>query len=195
MRKRLQRRAPLLCSGANQLRRRVDRMESALLAGLVVGFLLGAPFLALGSAQVAGAAAVSAQRQERSWRQVSAVLLEPGGAGVASASGDGNVVWVAARWPTPDGGVRTGVVAVSLSARAGQRVPIWVTSSGEQTHAPLSGADVAGRADLAAGLAVLGLAVVMATIAGVIRLVSNRRRMEAWTAGWAAASARWTSRH
>jgi hypothetical protein len=195
MRKRLQRRAPLLCSGANQLRRRIDKMESVLLAGLAVGFLLGAPLLALGGAQAAKAAAVSAQRQEKSWRQVSAVLQESGGAGVTAAAGDGNVVWVAARWPAPDGGTRTGVIAVNQNSRAGERVPIWVTPSGEQTNPPLSGAEVGNREVLGASIAVLGLAVVIGATAVVIRLASNRRRMEAWAADWTAASARWTSRH
>ena len=39
-----------------------------------------------------------------------------------------------ARWTAPSGRVRTGTIPVNAGARAGSRVRIWVTGSGQLTH-------------------------------------------------------------
>jgi len=60
----------------NPLRRRTDWLESAIMAGLLAVFLAGAPLAAISSAGWAHSSGLREQRAQRSWRQVSVVLLQ-----------------------------------------------------------------------------------------------------------------------
>jgi peptidoglycan biosynthesis protein MviN/MurJ (putative lipid II flippase) len=53
---------------------------------------------------------------------------------------------------------------------------------------------MAGRTELAAGVAVGGLAVVLITTACLVRRGLDRRRMAAWDADWLANGPRWSPR-
>jgi len=72
---RIERLARKLGLDSNPLRRRTDRIVACLGAGLLAAFLIGAPLLAIAAAHVAGHLGAAEQRAQRSWRQVSAVLL------------------------------------------------------------------------------------------------------------------------
>ena len=85
------------------------------------------------------------------------------------------------------------MVAVALNARAGQRVTVWVTPTGQLTHQPLTRNEVAGRTVMAAVAAPAGLALLLAIAIGVTRVVANRRRLACWAREWEATGPRWSS--
>jgi hypothetical protein len=192
MRKRLPRVARMRRDD-NQLRRRVDKVEAAIMTGLVVAFLIAAPLLAIVSGRLADAAALREQRAERGWRQVPAVLLQSAGAGQIDLDGDWDSSWVTARWALPGHAPRTGLIAVELNAQAGQRVPVWVTPAGKLTHQPLTGAEVRDQIAFAVMLAVVSLAGVLSLAAVAVRVTANRRRMIGWTRAWESTGPRWST--
>jgi hypothetical protein len=177
----------------NPLRRGSDRAETFVIGGLLAAFLAAAPF----AAHAAGAwghdaAARQAQAQRASLAQVTATLLRasPVLSGYASTSGFA----VEARWRAPDGPVRTGELFVTADVAASHRTRIWVDQTGRLTSPPLSGDQMSGRAQLAAGVAVGGLAVVLAIAGWLVRRAFDRRRLSGWDAGWLANGPRWSPR-
>ncbi len=163
------------------------------MTGLVVLFLVAAPLLSIMTGRIADAAALSEQRSERTWHPVQAVLEQSASAGLNSQDGGWDAAWVNARWDIPGGKSRTGVIAVGLNARAGQRVTIWVTGSGQVTHPRLSHDDVLDGIANAVLATVAGLAVLLALAAVGARAAVNRRRMAAWERDWDVIGPRWTS--
>ncbi|HXZ66804.1 MAG TPA: hypothetical protein VEH05_18845 [Streptosporangiaceae bacterium] len=178
----------------NPLRRRIDDVEAAIMTGIVVLFLVAAPVLGILTGRIADAAALREQRAERAWREVPAVLQQSASADVASQDGAWGAAWVTARWKLPDGTSHTGVIAVGLTARAGQRVDIWVTGSGQLTRPPLSHGDVLDSIANAVLASVAALGVLLGLAAAVVRAAVSRRRMAAWARDWAVIGPRWTSR-
>lgn len=177
----------------NPLRRATDRLETAVLAVLVIMFLAAAPFVA----QACGAAAREAAHQkqlaqEASLRQVPALVIKDASPAQVTVS-TLTTPKAQVRWTAPDGHARTGETPVPSGTRTGATVPVWVTNSGQLASPPLLDSQVAGTADLAAagGVALLGFVLVNAGLA--TRRVLNRRRMAAWEAEWRAAGPRWTT--
>jgi len=84
----------------NPLRRRLDRVEAAIVGGLAGVFLAGVPLAVLAAAHLAYATGQRDARVERAWRHVPAVLLADAPALVYAIYG----VTVPARWAAPDGG-------------------------------------------------------------------------------------------
>ena len=60
----------------NRLRRRMDRIEAWITAGLLVVFLVGAPLSWFAAGRWAEQGVVREQHAQQSWHQVAAVLLE-----------------------------------------------------------------------------------------------------------------------
>src|SRR5262249_49320266 len=118
MSERRQRVARMLCRDHNPLRRRVDRVEAAISAGLVVGFVVAAPLLAIYTGRLADNAGIRQQRAEQAWREVRATLTQSASSGQVGQGGDWDMAWVQARWRAPSGGHRHGVVATPLNAKA-----------------------------------------------------------------------------
>lgn len=178
----------------NPLRRGVDKFETGLRFVFVLAFVLGAVLLAPAAGRMAEAAGVRQVRQEASWREVSAVLLRPPPPqfyGYGSMS----TYWVAGRWRTPSGAIRSGMIPVRSGIPAGGRVSVWVDRSGALTgRHPMTMAMVRLRSALIELGTVAGLAVVLAAAAGVAALLLNRRRMIAWGIDWACFGPRWTTR-
>jgi len=177
----------------NPLRRTTDRLETAVLAVLVITFLAAAPFVA----QACGAAAREAAHQEQlaqeaSLRQVPALVIKNASSAQATVS-TLSTPKAQVRWTAPDGHARTGETPVPTGTRAGATVPVWVTNSGQLASPPLLDSQVAGTADLAAtgGVALLGFVIVNVGLA--TRRVLNKRRMAAWEAEWRAVGPRWTT--
>ncbi len=177
----------------NPLRRHVDRVERAIMTGLVVAFLVAAPLLSIGAVQATGAAAAQQRRSEAGWHRVTAVLAQSAAAGQIAQDGTAEASWVTAHWTAPDGARRTGLVAVSLRARRGQRTTIWVTPSGQLMHPPLTRAQVFQWEVMGGVTAPIGLAVLLTVAGGVVRVLANRRRMAGWTRDWAVTGPRWSS--
>lgn len=179
----------------NPLRRGSDRAETVVLGALLAAFLTGAPV----AAHTAGSWAYTtyarqAQAQRAALRQVPATLLQAPpkvtawpGAGVIPLGVD-------ARWRTPDGHVRTGVLFAPAGATAGSTVLVWIDRTGHLADSPIGHAQLATRAQLAEEVAVAGLAITLAVIGWLARWALDRRRMAAWDADWLATGPRWTLR-
>ena len=177
----------------NPLRRGSDRAETVVLGALLAAFLAAAPFAGHAAGSWAHASAVrDAQAQRASLHQVTATLL--GAAPVLSSYGSASDLAVEARWRAPDGRVRTGELLVTATMAAGHSTRIWVDRAGQLTGPPLSRDQIAGRVQLAAGVAVGGLAVLLIMAAWLARRDIDRRRMAAWDADWMANGPRWSPR-
>ena len=177
----------------NPLRRGSDRAETVVLGALLAVFLAAAPFAAhaAGSWGYASAAR-AAQAQQASRLQVTATLSRP--KAVLSGYGSASAFAVDARWRAPDGRIRTGELYVTADVAAGHTTRIWVDQAGRLTGSPLTRDQLTGRADLAAGVAVGCLAVVLITAAWLARRALDRRRLAGWDADWLANGPRWTPR-
>lgn len=177
----------------NPLRRRIDDVESAIITGLVVLFLIAAPLVSILTGRMADAAGLHEQQSERTWHPVQAVLEQSASQGLVGQDGAWGAAWVRARWTLPDSRQRTGVIAVGLNARAGQRVAIWVTGSGRVTRPPLTHGEVLDGIANAVMATAAGVAVLFALVGAVLRTSVNRRRMADWARAWAVIGPRWTS--
>ena len=177
----------------NPLRRGSDRAETLVLGALLAAFLAAAPFAAHAAGGWAHASAVQdAQAQRASLVQVTATLLRS--APVLTGYGTASGFAVEARWRAPDGQVRIGELLVTADVAAGHSTRIWVDQTGRLTGPPLSRDQITGRAQLAAGVAVGGLAVVLATASWLVRRSLDRRRLSGWDADWLATGPRWSPR-
>ncbi|MHB1873754.1 MAG: Rv1733c family protein [Streptosporangiaceae bacterium] len=176
----------------NPLRRITDRIEAAVIAGLLTAFLAGAPLAAFAVGHWALADGLGTVRhQETAWRLVPAVLLQNPRPAVSQHYG--GPPEVRARWTAPDRSRHTGDVAESGSARAGSTIMVWTDGSGRLTGPPLQRAQADSAAVLDAVIAVTVLAAVLLSIGVLARLALDRRRLAAWEAGWRATGPQWTS--
>jgi hypothetical protein len=175
----------------NPLRRGSDRVETAVLALLIIVFLVAAPFAALASSSWALARAHQAQLAERaSSYQVPARVLKLE-ATSGAAYGDPSAH---ARWTAHDGKVVTGDIAVPLGAAVGSTQWLWTTADGQLTNPPLEDSQVTGQAYVAEGFGVFTLAVLLTVTGVVTRWMLDKRRMAAWDTEWRATGPRWTTR-
>jgi hypothetical protein len=168
--------------GGNPLRRRTDKIAVRLAALLPAASLIGAPFLSVAAAGQAGHHRVVDLRAMRSWRQVSAVLLQSAPAPTAT----GGVLGyhqVLARWTTPGGRARTGRIPVSDGMAAGRTVQLWVDSAGSPTGIPLNHRLLLAHEATAAVIATAALGIVLLCLAWARRWVLDRRQLDGWQAG------------
>jgi hypothetical protein len=173
----------------NPLRRRTDRAEAAIVAGLLTVFLAGAPLAAMTAGWAAYGAASRAQHaQQVAWRQVRAVLRDAASASVYAPA----QAW--ARWTAPDGSSRTGQVLAPAGVPAGTTVTVWVDHTGRVTGPPLQHLQVVGRQMLAAVLATVMLALALLTVGTLARRALDWRRLAAWDDEMRGTGPQWTSR-
>ena len=185
----------LVGADGNPLRRGIDRMERAVWILLAIGFLAVAPMLA----PMAGRAAQSTNsgqiRQEQSWREVKAVLLERAPDHYYGYSSS-EAVWVRGRWRSPAGRVMTGMIPTEPGTPSGTAVPIWVDHDGRLTgRQPVTADLISARVVAIEVLAVAGLAILALLLAAGVRWLTNRRRMTYWTIEWDSFGPRWSARH
>jgi hypothetical protein len=174
----------------NPLRRASDRVETAVLAMLVIAFVAAAPFAALAAGSYSLAWAHQTQLTERaSSYKIPAVVLKldaPSG-GVYADSG------AQARWTAHDGKVITAEIPVPLGTAVGSTQWLWTTADGQLTNPPLEDSQVTGQAYIAEWFTVVTLAVLL-TVAGLVtRWALDKRRMAALDAEWRATGPRWTT--
>jgi hypothetical protein len=172
----------------NPLRRGLDRAEAAIMAALAVAFLAAAPVMAVTAGHLVYGIASHNASAQRSWHQAPAVVL----ASVAVPGQFGSAV--PARWTSPTGARRTGMVPVLASAIAGSTVMVWIDASGRLTERPLRRSQVLGQAVMAAVLAPVALGLLLGCAGLVAQWALGRRRMTAWDAGWQAVEPLWTRR-
>jgi hypothetical protein len=176
----------------NPLRRRSDVIEAWLLPVTVVTFLLLGPLVAGLIGLRVHADNAAAQRAERSWRQVPAVLLKAAPGPMMSDNGaNAWLVWTPARWAA-DGGTRTGVVPAPSGTRAGATVRVWLDRTGAVRVPPLTPARAGDRIVVAMAFALAALAVFLAGLALVTRAVLDRRRAADWEAAWLSVGPQWS---
>jgi hypothetical protein len=174
----------------NPLRRRTDKIGTCVAILLLTVFLIGAPLLSVAAAGWATRAGASGQRAERSWRQVSAILVRAS-APVISVGGVSGYSWVPARWTAPDGRARTGEIPVSTALAADHTVLLWVDAAGSPTGPPHHRSVVADEA-AASAVTTGALGIVLLCLAWACRRPLDRRRLTDWEAGWAAVGPQWT---
>jgi hypothetical protein len=178
----------------NPLRRRTDKIATSLAVLLLAVFVVGAPLLWVAVVGWAGRPGVAELRAERSWHEVSAVLLQAAPAPAASAAGVLSYPRVRARWSAPDGRARTGQIPVTTALAAGGTVRLWVDAAGSPAGPPLNRRAVVADEVAAAAVATSGLGIVLLCLAWAGRRVLDRRRLAGWQAGWAAVGPQWTRR-
>jgi hypothetical protein len=176
----------------NPLRRPVDRREARVITSLLVIFLIAAPLVAVLGVHLSYAASLREMHVQRSWREVTATLVE--NATDSSATTGGAWAPVAeASWTTPDGHARHGILPVDGSARAGQHVTIWVDGAGQPTMSPMPRIGAMLNAATVGLSAPAFLALLLILAGWIVRLVLNRRRLADWETEWNAVEPRWRS--
>lgn len=171
----------------NSLRRGTDKAGAYGTAALLAIFLLGAPVACTVTGIWTYHSAMAEQREEQSWHQVTAVLLE-------SAQPQDpyyGVSWTWASW-TAAGHQHKGTIPVNGGTKAGTRVPIWVNASGQLSGLPLTRGTVLLRVVDYIVLTPIALATVLLMLAAAGRYLLNRRRMAGWAADWDAVGPQWT---
>jgi len=155
----------------NPLRRGIDRFETAVRMLLALVFVICAPMVAPAVGHFSQLAGLRQVRSEASWRQVNAVLVRQA---PRQLSGYGSLTnsWVKGRWRAPSGAIRVGQVPARIGVPAGTKVRIWVDGNGRATgRRPMTTDMVNVRSTLLAFGSVLGLAIALMLIAGLIRLM------------------------
>jgi hypothetical protein len=171
----------------NPLRRRCDRVEAAILAGLVAAFVVGGSVAAVAAGRWSYDSALRTEHAGQAvWHQVPAVLL-------TTAQG-WSPATARARWTAPGGARRTGWVPAPAGAPAGTTVRVWVDAAGRAAEPPLRHSQVVGQAVMAAMAAVFAVAVLLGGVGWFARRVADRRRLAAWDAAWRGTGPKW-SRH
>ncbi len=165
----------------NPLRRASDRAEAGILAGLALGFLLGAPLIAVAVWQLAFATVFTTTDAEHAgWHPVPARLL------AAAPQSYGYTVTAPARWHTPGGAERSGRIPVSPGTRAGTTVTIWAGPAGLLSRSPTSPFQGALQAYVTAAMAVPCWGMVLLCAGVLSRRLLDARRLAAWDADWQA---------
>ncbi len=195
---RLVRQARRLGLDRNPLRRRTDRIESSVAAGLLALFLVGAPLIGVLAGRWAQQGGLREQRAQQAWHQTSAVTLTSAPAAphyTYRTQWNSAVARVPARWVGPDGRYRFGQVSASLGTRAGQTVLVWVDASGRATGPPLVHSQLVNRELSAEAMGPTALAILLLGLACLVRWLLNRRRLKAWEMAWTTIGPRWTRHH
>jgi hypothetical protein len=178
----------------NPLRRRTDIIEGWLLPGAVAAFLVLGPLAAAGASQWIHSGNVAAQRAERSWHEVSAVVLEPVAGPLMLPNGANTwLVSAPARW-TSGGRAQVGEIPVAAGTSEGTVVPLWLNRAGQVQLPPLTPGGVRNRVEVGVLFALAGTAILLTALALVIKWLLDRRRIAGWAAAWLAVGPQWTRR-
>jgi hypothetical protein len=175
----------------NPLRRRTDRLETTILAGLLTVACAVAPFLAGAASNWENSASLRQLRvQQATCHEVRATVVGDvqryGGYPFSLTEAD-------LQWSAPDGRKVIELLRVPMDTQIGGVMQIWVNESG-QNITPLLRTQIPGRDAFAATGAVTGLVVVAVLTGLAARRTLNRRRMAAWAVDWMATEQRWNTR-
>jgi hypothetical protein len=178
----------------NPLRRPIDRFENGVRVVLLVAFLIGAPLVGPAAHHLAEVAGVQQVHREASWREVHAVLTRsapPQFYGYGSLA----TFWVPGTWRAPSGAPRHGMIPARAGDASGGRVKIWVDWAGQvMNRHPMTVGMVRARSAVIEITSVIALALMLLLLAGLTRLMLNRRRMLIWGIEWACFGPRWSTR-
>jgi hypothetical protein len=175
----------------NPLRRTLDRVEGAIVGGLIVVFLAGVPLTAAVADHLTDSiGSRTAHAQQAARHQVPAVLL----AAAPTSGYSGYQPEVRASWTAPDGRRRIGAVFALPGQRAGSTVLVWEDAAGRLTGPPMTLAQVRDQAVMVAIVAVMVLGLTLWCAGELAHYLLGRRRMAAWDAEWRATGPQWTTR-
>ncbi len=175
----------------NPLRRPTDKAETALVAGLLAAFLVGAPAAAMGAAHWAAAAGQHAEQVSR--YKVEAVLLQDTPGPYYTLYGP-VAMPALARWSAPDGSARVGLVKATAGGHAGAKVAIWTNQSGKPAGPPPRHGQESTQEALAA-MSAFFLTGLVLLVAGMVALGTvSRRKLASWDTDWQVTGPTWTSR-
>ena len=176
----------------NPLRRRWDLIDGWLLPAAIVAFLVLGPLAGTVAGLWVHAENVAVQRVDKSWHQVSAVLLEPVPGPLFSGNGANSwLVWSPARW-VAGGHPRTGDVPAPAGASAGTAVTVWLNRAGKVQTPPLTAAGARNRILIAVMFALAGLTALLTVAAVAARWALDRKRIASWEAGWLSVGPQWS---
>jgi hypothetical protein len=174
----------------NPLRRRWDRTEATIIAGLVAAFVVGGTLAALIAGRWAYQDTMRARQAElAALHRVPAVLLT-----TAYAQPFGFDAVAKAWWRAPGGPRHTGQVSAPAGSPPGTKITVWVDAAGRLAAPPLQSAQVQGQGALASVLALAGVAIVLWGTGLTVHFVTDRRRMAAWDEEWRAMGPKWSRR-
>jgi hypothetical protein len=175
----------------NPLRRRLDLIDGWLVPTVITACLTLGPLLAGGVGLWVHAGNAAAQRAERSWHEVQAVVLAPVPGPALSSGSNRWLVWAPARW-TAGGRTHTGNVPVPAGTSQDAVVPVWLNRAGHVQVPPLSAGAARDRIVVAAVLALASLAVLLTILAALARWLIDRRRLAGWEAAWRSVGPQWS---
>ncbi|MGH3153071.1 MAG: Rv1733c family protein [Streptosporangiaceae bacterium] len=178
----------------NELRRRCDRIEGAILVALSAAFLTATVAAGL----LAGHLYQSQRAVVARLRPTDAVLAEPGPE-VVNAFEPTAQVQARATWRLADGARRSGLLTARTApaidnAQAGATVTVWLNRYGDLQPAPPSQGDIVTNALIAGTVGVVGAALLLMCCYRLCRLALDRHRLARWGQAWAATGPRWTTR-
>ncbi|HEY7487154.1 MAG TPA: hypothetical protein VH912_22045 [Streptosporangiaceae bacterium] len=171
----------------SELRRPVDRAQSAIALGLFLVFLVLGPIVTLHVVQRVYDSGVRTERQHSTRQQVEATVVEYLQPSSTSIGYRGRIQWRAA-----DGSVRSGTVITAKPV--GGHLQVWVDKSGAITGAPQTRTLTIGTTGFAGagGLAAVGLPLAFGY--ALVRRRFERRRFADWDAEWSRIAPLWTGR-
>jgi hypothetical protein len=171
----------------NPLRRRSDRAETVILAGMFVALLAGGPAAMLAGGGVAHDLAWHARLSQMAReRYVTAVTTQTAPPPDASRDLGMMTYPVLAHWTAPDGRPTTGEIPVALPTSAGTHEQVWVTLNGKLGAQPLQDSQITSLTTLGEVASLVTLVAVLAIATGLARHELDRRRFAAWEADWRA---------
>jgi len=177
--------------GRNPLRRRVDRVESAVLLGVLVAGLLVVPGAAALGTTIRNRFEHAATQRRAELHSVQARTLEK--TAQAVPAGRGQVATrVRVQWHDASGSPHEGRADVLIGTEAGSALTIWLDRFGAIAPAPREPAD-----SVALGVAT-GFTVPMVVwpllwgLFRIARRILGRRRADGWEREWEQVAPRWT---
>ncbi|HXA61616.1 MAG TPA: hypothetical protein VNW94_20910 [Streptosporangiaceae bacterium] len=178
----------------NPMRRRIDRAQTAIGAGLLLLYLVLAPLLAVPLISLTYQNGLHAeQRQSADRHLVTATVLGDGElASGAAARIVHQTVWL--RWQPASGPPR-----VEIDAREAHDVPgahrrVWIDAAGNLTHRPRSHAQTIADASMAGVVTVSCATLPSLGLYALTRRRLDRRRYAQWDADWIHTAPLWTRR-
>jgi hypothetical protein len=175
----------------NPLRRRIDRVQTRLIATLGVLFVIIAPIAATTTAHMVARAGVRAEHlQAQTRHRVDAVVLDT--PSTASGSGFGGTTRVL--WHDTAGTAHVSVAPSSGLDRHGVHRAIWIDQKGHLTTHPRRHSQTIADTVMAALTVVVLLCLLHSVACTLIDRRLERRRLAQWEREWSAVAPRWTGR-
>lgn len=187
----MQRRVRFVRPAGNALRRRSDRIESAIVAGLLALFVLAGPGAAIAAGSAVDHAMLGQVRAEQSWRPVTATLAHPDARRLEASASNWVMQSARATW-TAAGRTHTGRIPLAAPPGKARTVSVWVDADGTPTGPPSAYANLHLAVGLAAFAAGLVVAFILALAAVATRFLLNRQRMAGWDRAWQVIGPHWS---